>query len=308
MIRRPSMDGILLIDKPAGATSHDVVAWARRALGTREVGHTGTLDPMATGVLVLLVGEATKLSAHLTADAKRYDATLQFGVETATLDAEGAVTSRDDSPRAHPDARAVADALAAMVGPMQQVPPAVSAIKVDGVAMHERVRRGETVTLPPRAVSLDDARVLAVRDGDAGTACDVALGCSKGFYVRALARDLAAALGTVGHLTALRRTAAGRVAVEECLDGAVLRAARDDRSARETVQKSLRPFAFAATLMPTRTVPAEAATSLRHGRRVPDEGPDETVLVFDEQRAPVCIARRESGVLVVARGVAVAPN
>ena len=302
------MDGILLIDKPRGATSHDVVAWARRALGTRAVGHTGTLDPMATGVLVLLVGEATKLSAHLTADAKRYEATVQFGAETRTLDAEGELTARDDSPRARPDADAIARRLAAMVGPMQQVPPSVSAIKVDGVAMHARVRRGEEVALAPRAVSLDAARVLAWRDEALGAACDVEIACSKGFYVRALARDLAASLGTLGHLTALRRTAAGRVAIGDCLDGAVLRAARDDAGARARVREALRPFAFAATLMPSRAVSADAATALRHGKRVPDEGPDETVLVFDDAAAPVCVARREGAVLTVARGIVTTPG
>ena len=136
------VDGVLRIDKPRGPTSHDVVASVRRALGQRSVGHAGTLDPMATGLLVVMAGEATKLSAHLSGDDKEYDAEVLFGAETDTLDAEGIVVARAPEGAPPPGEAEVAAALAAMTGPLRQVPPAVSAIKVDGVPLHARARRG----------------------------------------------------------------------------------------------------------------------------------------------------------------------
>jgi tRNA pseudouridine55 synthase len=294
------MDGILLVDKPTGCTSHDVVAHARKALAQRDIGHAGTLDPMATGLLVVLAGEATKLSGYLTADSKRYATTIRFGTATDTLDADGAVIATSE--RAPPDESAIRAALDAMIGPMAQVPPAVSAIKLKGIALHERVRRGESVQPAPRDVVLESARVLAVREGE----CDLEIACSKGFYVRSLARDLAARLGDLAHLTALRRTNSGAFAVSEAIAGDTLvRAARHgDTSARDSVLKAVLPLRDASRALRSLTVTDDEAVLLGHGKLVPRAvDPDGTVLVLAPgSRLPVCIGRIDSGVLSVVRG------
>ena len=304
--RRPPLDGVLCVDKPRGPTSHDVVAAARRALGQREVGHAGTLDPMATGVLVLLLGEATKLSAHLSADDKEYDATVGFGAETDTLDAEGEVVARAPSGTAAPTREAIEAALAAMAGPIFQVPPAVSAIKVDGEAMHARVRRGEVVVPEARAVVLREAVVLAARADP--PECSLALRVSKGFYVRSLARDLALVLGTRGHLTALRRTRSGAFSLARALDGATLMAARGDEAARAAVRGAVEGWSEAARWMPSVRVDDEAAKALRCGRPVTapaDAAP--TCLVLDLAGAPVCVGSVSDGLLRVLRGISATP-
>jgi len=203
--------GVLVVDKPRGPTSHDVVARVRRALRTKAVGHAGTLDPMATGVLVVAVGEATKLVLYLTAADKAYEATIALGVATATLDADGDVTARAPVPDDWP-ARLDA-ALAAERARDAQVPPAFSAIQTNGVRAYDLARRGEAVDLAPRPVRVVDLTALAARRDP--PAVDLAITTAKGYYVRALARDLAAALGTVGHLTALRRTRSGAFTVAE---------------------------------------------------------------------------------------------
>ncbi|MGO8994192.1 MAG: tRNA pseudouridine(55) synthase TruB [Polyangiaceae bacterium] len=226
------VDGVLVLDKPRGPTSHDAVARVRRALGTREVGHAGTLDPMATGVLVVCVGEATKLSPWLTAADKTYEATIAFGAETDTLDAEGTVTRRADVPLALLEAfervrsGTVHDHLARAVASERsrtmQVPPTVSAIKKDGVRSYVRARSAEGVdaeALAPRPVTLHALDLLDGGIDPDGHGGWLAVKChvSKGFYVRALARDLAATLGTLGHLTALRRTRSGPFETDEAV-------------------------------------------------------------------------------------------
>jgi tRNA pseudouridine55 synthase len=202
-----TVSGVVVVDKPAGITSHDVVARVRRLAGTRKVGHAGTLDPMATGVLVVGVNRATRLLGHLLVTDKAYDATIRLGASTTTDDAEGetvttaaADTITDDAVRA---------GLAAMVGDIEQRPSAVSAIKVDGRRAYERVRAGEDVELPARSVRIDAIDVHDVRRTDGFVDVDVSVRCSSGTYIRAIARDLGAALGVGGHLTALRRTAVG---------------------------------------------------------------------------------------------------
>lgn len=296
------MDGILPVDKPRGASSHDLVGWARRALGTRAVGHAGTLDPMATGLLVLLVGEATKLSAYVMEGRKRYDATVAFGSATDSLDADGAVVATMPEGTPPPEEPAVRDAVAAMVGPMMQVPPAVSALKVGGVPAYKRARDGEALALDARAVELDRAEVTTVRAEPPG--CDVSIACSKGFYVRSFARDLAGRLGTLGHLTALRRTRSGVIDLADALDGEVLRAAsRGDGSAKGAVLAALRPLSYAASLMATSRVDDARADDLWHGRAVPDEGDDAVLLVLREDGSPLCVAERSAGVLKVRRGL-----
>lgn len=206
---RPS--GVLIVDKPPGKTSHDVVAEARRLFGTRAVGHAGTLDPMATGVLVLLFGEACKLSAHLTADDKSYRATVRFGVATDTLDAEGRVTETRELPAGWLTKPALERAIAVELERTLQVPPSVSAIQTGGERAYDRVRRGEAVELPARPVTLERVAVLAADDRE--LSCELTV--SKGYYVRAFARDLGAALGVPAHLSALRRLTSGGFTLEQ---------------------------------------------------------------------------------------------
>jgi len=200
-------DGLVIVDKPAGLTSHDVVARVRRLADTRRVGHAGTLDPMATGVLVLGVGRATKLLTFLVGADKTYVATIRLGASTLTDDAQGEVLSRAD-------ASSISDGqvragVRALTGMLEQVPSTVSAIKIDGRRAHARVRAGEAVELVARPVRVLRFDVLATRRELSHLDLDVEVEVSSGTYVRALARDLGAGLGVGGHLTALRRTAVG---------------------------------------------------------------------------------------------------
>ncbi len=224
MARPAAPAGVVVVDKPRGPTSHDVVARARRTLSTREVGHAGTLDPMATGVLVLATGEATKLVPYLTAHSKGYTARLVLGTTTETLDAEGITFARGPLPdalllalralSATGDASGFAEAVASELARTSQAPPAYSAIRVDGERAHALARRGEEVTLSPRPVSVQ--RIALVDAGlDPEPWLDVELDVAKGYYVRSFARDLAAALGTVGHLTSLRRVRSGPFVIAE---------------------------------------------------------------------------------------------
>lgn len=212
--------GLLIVDKPGGITSHQVVARTRRSLGTRKIGHAGTLDPLATGVMVLGVNAATRLLGHLTLASKTYEATIRLGQATVTDDAEGEVTA---APGASGVTRErVEGAVAAYRGVIRQVPSAVSAIKVDGRRAYARVRQGEDVQLAAREVRLDAFDVLAVRgasvDGLEVVDVDVRVDCSSGTYIRALARDLGRDLGTGGHLTALRRTRVGPFTLADVSD------------------------------------------------------------------------------------------
>ncbi|MEU9604451.1 tRNA pseudouridine(55) synthase TruB [Streptomyces sp. NPDC048057] len=208
----PVPDGLVIVDKPSGFTSHDVVAKMRGIARTRRVGHAGTLDPMATGVLVLGVERATKLLGHLALTEKEYLGTVRLGQSTVTDDAEGEVTSSAD---ASGIAREAVDAgVAALTGAIMQVPSKVSAIKIDGKRSYARVRGGEDFEIPARPVTVSSFRVYDVREAvaDDGTPVldlVVSVVCSSGTYIRALARDLGAGLGVGGHLTALRRTRVG---------------------------------------------------------------------------------------------------
>jgi tRNA pseudouridine55 synthase len=201
-------DGLVVVDKAGGMTSHDVVARVRRLAGTRKVGHAGTLDPMATGVLVLGIGRATRLLGHLMLADKTYDATVRLGAATTTDDAEGEVTTTA-STEGLTDL-GVRQALADFVGEIQQVPSSVSAIKVDGRRAYDRVRDGEEVVLDARTVRVDSIEVSDLRGGD----LDLSVRCSSGTYIRAIARDLGERLGVGGHLVALRRTAVGPYTLE----------------------------------------------------------------------------------------------
>ncbi|MEU2716578.1 tRNA pseudouridine(55) synthase TruB [Streptomyces sp. NPDC007205] len=216
-------DGLVIVDKPSGFTSHDVVAKMRGIARTRRVGHAGTLDPMATGVLVLGVERATKLLGHLALTEKEYLGTIRLGQNTITDDAEGEITSSTDAAKVTRDA--IDAGIAKLTGDIMQVPSKVSAIKIDGVRSYKRAREGEDFEIPARPVTVSSFTVYDVRDAvaDDGTAVldlVVSVVCSSGTYIRALARDLGADLGVGGHLTALRRTRVGpyRIDTAKTLD------------------------------------------------------------------------------------------
>jgi tRNA pseudouridine55 synthase len=204
--------GLVIVDKPGGMTSHDVVARIRRLAGTRKVGHAGTLDPMATGVLVIGVEKATRLLGYLALTRKQYAATIRLGQSTSTDDAEGEITG--GGPVAGVSAETLDAAVASLTGEIEQVPPAVSAIKVGGRRAYRLTRAGAAPDLKPRPVTVDEFTVTSVRPDGEFLDVDATVRCSSGTYIRSLARDLGAALGTGGHLTRLRRTRVGGYGIE----------------------------------------------------------------------------------------------
>lgn len=255
--------GLVVVDKPAGMTSHDVVGRCRRFFGTRKVGHAGTLDPMATGVLVVGIGRATKILGLLTATDKAYAATIRLGQTTSTEDAEGEVlqeVSADGVTDTQID-RAVAE----LRGEIEQVPSAVSAIKVDGQRAYKLVREGQSVELAPRRVRIDRFDVLTVRRGPSLVDVDVEVDCSSGTYIRALARDVGAALGVGGHLTALRRTRVGGFGLDEAHT-------LDDLAEAPRLSYSLDAACLLA--FPRRNLTVEEAEDTRHGRPLRPAGID----------------------------------
>jgi len=261
------MPGLLLVDKAPGMTSHDVVARARRVLSVRKVGHAGTLDPMATGLLVLGVGAATRLLGLVGGHDKTYEATIRLGETTVTDDREGEVLTTTSAAGLGDDA--VRAALAAQTGPLQQVPSSVSAVKVGGHRSYDRVRAGETVELAPRSVTVHRLEVHRMeRPTPDLVDVEVTVTCTAGTYVRAIARDAGAALGVGGHLTALRRTSSGPFSVAAAApveDAAAALAAGGG--------PGVLPLAAAATaVFPTRRVSAEEATALTFGQRIPATG------------------------------------
>ncbi|GAA3925970.1 tRNA pseudouridine(55) synthase TruB [Microbacterium soli] len=250
--------GILLVDKPGGLTSHDVVARVRRAFGTRRVGHAGTLDPAATGLLVIGIEGATRLLTYIVGADKTYTATIRLGARTSTDDAEGdVIATADASDWAGVDDAAVRGGIRALTGAISQVPSSVSAIRIDGRRAYDLVRAGETVELASRQVTVSRFDVLAQRREGGFLDLDVVVDCSSGTYIRALGRDLGDALGVGGHLTALRRT---RVGGFEVSDAVTL-------DALETAVP-LPPADAATRVMPALHVSAEEARALRHGQRL----------------------------------------
>lgn len=246
--------GFVIVDKPAGMTSHDVVSRMRRIAKTRKVGHAGTLDPMATGVLVLAVGKITRLLNYVTGCNKTYEGTIRLGMATTTDDAEGETIQTSDT-AAITDAE-IAQALRLMVGQIWQVPSSVSAVKIDGKRAYKRVAAGEDVTIPPRQVTISRLEVSQIRRGD-WIDVDVVVECSSGTYIRAIARDLGATFEVGGHLIALRRTAVGEFTLSES-------ATLEELAAKDTpVTHST--FDTIRRLMPCRQVDAETATRLGHG-------------------------------------------
>ncbi|GAA1775879.1 tRNA pseudouridine(55) synthase TruB [Agromyces lapidis] len=257
--------GILLVDKPQGITSHDVVARMRRLAGTRKIGHAGTLDPMATGLLVLGVGNATRLLHYLVGLDKEYFATIRLGWGTTTDDAEGEALPATPEMTAAALAQGEAtlrEAMLAFTGAIEQVPSAVSAVKIDGKRAYQRVRDGEAVEIAPRRVTVSAYELLAVRAGEGCLDLDVRVECSSGTYIRALARDLGAALGTGGHLTALRRSRIGRFDVDEA----------GELEGFDVAASMMSPTAAARRALPVVEFTAAEAVDLGHGKRVAVSG------------------------------------
>ena len=285
--RTPSQLNMLLaVDKPVGCTSHDVVSQCRRALHERRVGHAGTLDPMASGVMVVGVGQATRLLGMLTLNTKNYVADISFGSETNTDDAEGVRTvAVADELRNPAYAR---ERLAAMLGPQMQVPPAFSAISVNGVRAYKSAREGNAVDLPPRPVEVYAADLIAV--GGEGDTCvwTVAFSVSKGTYIRALARDLGRACESAAHISALRRTASGVVSIGACH-------AVEELSPESAAGFALDPI---AALGATRVdLPGNLADDLLCGRRIPVE---RALADFDSSKAPFALVL-DGGLKALAR-------
>lgn len=298
------MNGVLVVDKPQGMTSHDVVQRVRRALDRGRVGHAGTLDPMATGVLVVAVGEGTKLVPYLSAEEKEYEAEVLLGVETDSLDADGAVRTRASVPSL--SAEELTCACASFVGEIDQVPPAISAIKVDGIAAYRRTRRGEQLVLAPRRVRVFDLDAtlrppdrlrLRVRSG-------------AGFYVRSLARDLARSLGTVGHLVALRRTKCGDFGLAQAISFAQIETAIANPSKRAELGRAFLDVSAAWGKAPRLVLTAEGVIDARHGKVIRGEHcagewpeGEGAVALLAETGHFVAIARRSGDEMRVIRGL-----
>jgi tRNA pseudouridine55 synthase len=283
------VSGILLVDKPGGITSHDVVSRARRALGTRKVGHAGTLDPMATGLLILGVDSSTRLLTYLVGLGKRYTATIRLGQSSTTDDAEGQLGSPVDASEI--SSQHLATGIARLTGEIEQVPSTFSAIKVDGRRSYDLARAGEDVVLPSRRVTVSRFEVLAERRSPSPAGefvdLDVVIDCSSGTYIRALARDLGTGLGVGGHLTALRRTDVGPFSVTDAVSADAIEPAQ------------LRPpGAVAAQLFPTVDLDADQVTDLTHGKKVRLEHPDADVV------AALAASGRLAGLVSVRTGTA----
>jgi tRNA pseudouridine55 synthase len=292
------MNGIVVIDKPAGCTSHDVVQRVRKVLHQRSVGHAGTLDPLATGVLVVAVGEATKLISYLQTNDKRYDVTIALGRQTDSLDADGEIVATAEVPPL--DRACVERALRSFLGRHPQRAPDLSALKVAGTPLHRRARRGEEVEAPVRDVELLSASLVEVGQD----MLRLHLHCGKGFYVRSLARDLASALGTVGHVRALRRTASGPFAIEGAIGA--------DELSPEAIAARLIPLRDAVGSMRRVSLNDRGVVDARHGRllspgAIDGEGwreasAEEPLALLAPDGEPVALGRRVGEGIRVVRG------
>lgn len=277
-------DGLTIVDKPLGLTSHDVVARMRRLADTRKVGHAGTLDPMATGVLVIGLGRATRLLGYVSGQDKAYAATIRLGVRTVTDDAEGEVTDAASTQRITEDE--IRAGLAALTGDIEQVPSSVSAVRVAGRHAYSRVRAGEEVCIPARSVTVSALELLDMRRPSPDLLdLDVTVECSTGTYIRALARDLGQGLGVGGHLTALRRTRVGGYSI-------------DDARSLEDLHDSPVMLDLAAAVrrsLPVVSVDAETARALGYGQRVTALGLPGVYGVFDPDGDAVALVEDLDG-------------
>ncbi|KKK05954.1 tRNA pseudouridine(55) synthase TruB [Micromonospora sp. HK10] len=282
-----STDGLIVVDKPGGMTSHDVVARIRRLARTRRVGHGGTLDPMATGVLVIGVGRATRLLTYVIGAGKSYTATIRLGQATVTDDAEGDVIAATST--AGVTDESIRAALAALTGEIDQVPSAVSAIKINGQRAYQRVRDGESVDLPARRVTVSRLEVLAIRrDAPDVLDVDVDVTCSSGTYIRAIARDAGLALRVGGHLTALRRTAVGGFTLAEAATLDAL-----EQRAPEVVNLPL--DAAADRFFPRRDATVVEAKVLSHGGPLDPAGIAGPYAVFGPEGGLIAIVSERDG-------------
>ncbi|MFI7078310.1 tRNA pseudouridine(55) synthase TruB [Micromonospora sp. NPDC049903] len=282
-----STDGLIVVDKPGGMTSHDVVARIRRFARTRRVGHGGTLDPMATGVLVIGVNRATRLLTYVIGADKSYTATVRLGQSTVTDDAEGDVIAT--TPAGTVTDAAIHAALADLTGEIDQVPSAVSAIKIDGQRAYKRVRSGESVDLPARRVTVSRLDVLAIRrDQPDVVDVDVDVSCSTGTYIRAIARDAGLALGVGGHLTALRRTAVGGFTLAEA-------ATLDELEQRAPDVVGVPLAAAADRFFPRRDAGPDEAKVLSHGGPLEPVGLAGPYAVFDPAGGLIAIVSERGG-------------
>ncbi|MFL6182406.1 MAG: tRNA pseudouridine(55) synthase TruB [Actinomycetes bacterium] len=287
--RRASVDGLVVVDKPSGWTSHDVVGKVRGLAGTRKVGHAGTLDPMATGVLICGVGRATRLLGYLTGHDKAYRATIRLGQSTVTDDAEGELIGEATS--ADVDEETVRRTLAQFVGEIKQIPSSVSAVKVDGKRAYARVRAGEEVTLEPRIVTISELEVRSVtRPAPDLLDVDISVACSSGTYVRAIARDLGAALGVGGHVTELRRTRIGEIGINVARSIDQLEESFEVLALAEAVRASF----------PSRKMSADESDAVRHGRLIERHGEQGVIGAFDDDgRVLALMEPRDASLRVV---------
>jgi len=267
-----AQSGLLLVDKPQGFTSHDVVAKVRKAVGTRSVGHSGTLDPMATGLLVLGVESGTKLLTFIVGANKTYEATIRLGASTVTDDAEGDVISEFDASGIIREV--IVSEIAKLTGTISQRPSSVSAIKVNGVRAYDQVRAGVEVELKSREVNVSRFELLGeIRKSEKFIDLDVIVDCSSGTYIRALARDLGSGLGVGGHLTQLRRTRVGGFKVEDAVNLEQL------ASGDFEIQSLL---SSAKDVLPTFEISEQQAIDLRNGKRFPGVAPATTGVFHGE--------------------------
>lgn len=273
-----NLSGFLVIDKPAGITSHDVVAKIRKRFATKRVGHAGTLDPMATGVLVLGVGIATKLLQFIVAGTKRYEATIRLGVRTTTDDREGETVSHVDAN--HVSNQEIELALTKFVGLIQQVPSSVSAIKVDGKRAYDLVREGATVELAARPVEISELKVIEIRRAE-HLEIDIKVTCSAGTYIRAIARDLGEALGVGGHLVSLRRTLVEPFAIENA-------AGIEDAPLLPVVE-------VVSEVLPIRELNEVEVSELRFGRKISATGKAGTIAAIHANELVALITDDASG-------------
>ncbi|SDT77843.1 tRNA pseudouridine(55) synthase TruB [Actinoplanes derwentensis] len=281
-------DGLIVVDKPAGMTSHDVVARIRRLAKTRRVGHGGTLDPMATGVLIIGVNRATRLLTYVIGSEKSYAGTIRLGQTTVTDDAEGDVTAT--VPAGAVTDEAIRSGLAAQTGEIDQVPSAVSAIKINGERAYKRVREGETVEIPARRITVHRLEVLDIRrpEGEAFVDVDIDVTCSSGTYIRAIARDLGTTLGVGGHLTALRRTAVGGLTLDDASTLAEL-----EERAPDVIGLPLSEAARQA--FPQRIATEDETRTLRHGGPLDSAGIEGPYAVFDPDGQVLAIVSERDG-------------
>ncbi len=279
----PTTDGLVLVDKPVGVSSHDIVSAARRCFGEKRIGHAGTLDPFATGLLVLCAGRATRLLPHLPNDPKVYEATMRFGRETDTEDLLGTVVR--EAPL--PTRSALLDALPRFIGAVEQVPPAYSAKRVDGQRAYARARAGEAVVLKPVTIRVDRWEVLALREDAQGGVleADVRIVCGGGTYIRSLARDLARVVGSAAYLVALRRTRSGAFSVEHAV---TLEDLREQRA-------TLRPALDAVPHVARQAISEDELLKIVRGIEIPAqvEGPW-AALVREDRPVLVALAERRT--------------